>query len=138
MSFMEYSTLMKNNMVSLHEVSVELEEFLNSARLACKTACSVSLAFEEMATNVIKYSYDDSLEHFLEIRIEIQENRVIMTLVDDGYEFDPTSCPAPDVGQGIMERPIGGLGIYLTAQLSESMRYIRKDGKNTLIITVGK
>ena len=61
-----------------------------------------------------------------------------MTLVDDGHEFDPTSCPAPDVGQGIMERPIGGLGIYLTAQLSESMRYIRKDGKNTLIITVGK
>ena len=56
----------------------------------------------------------------------------------DGHEFDPTNCPAPDVKQGILERPLGGLGIYLTARLSESMKYIRKDGKNTLIITIRK
>ncbi len=135
---MEYRALMKNNMISLHEVSVELEEFLSAASLACKTACNVSLAFEEMATNVVKYSYDDAREHFLEIRIEIRETCVIMTLVDDGHEFDPTTCPVPDVEQGIMERPIGGLGIYLTAQLSESMQYIRENGKNTLVITVRK
>ncbi len=135
---MEYAAYMKNNMISLHEVSEELESFLCSAKLASKTVCNVSLAFEEMATNVIKYSYDDSGEHFLEIKVEINETCVIMTLVDDGHEFDPTNCPAPDVEQGIMERPIGGLGIYLTAKLSESMRYIRKNDKNTLIITVRK
>ncbi len=135
---MEYTALMKNNMVSLHEVSLELEEFLNAAHLSGRTACNVSLAFEEMATNVIKYSYDDPGEHVLDIRIQIEETRVVMTLIDDGHEFDPTRCPEPDVNQGIMERPVGGLGIYLTARLSESMKYVRKNGKNMLIITVRK
>ena len=91
-----------------------------------------------MATNVIKYSYDDSLEHFLEIRIEILENCVIMTLADDGHEFDPTACPAPDISQNLMNRPVGGLGIYLTARLSDSMNYRRVGGKNILVITIGR
>lgn len=135
---MEFSALMKNNRVSFHKVSRDVERFLIEAHLDSRTSCSVSLAFEEMATNVIKYSYDDSLEHFLEIRIEILENCVIMTLADDGHEFDPTACPAPDISQNLMNRPVGGLGIYLTARLSDSMNYRRENGKNILVITIGR
>ena len=135
---MEFSALMKNNRFSFHKVSRDVERFLIAAHLDSRTSCSVSLAFEEMATNVIKYSYDDSLEHFLEIRIEILENCVIMTLADDGHEFDPTACPAPDISQNLMNRPVGGLGIYLTARLSDSMNYRRENGKNILVITIGR
>lgn len=133
-----YKASMKNDLVSFGSTAAELHAFLLKTGMAGKTICNISLAFEEMATNVLKYSYDDAEEHFLDIRIEIGESCVIMTLIDDGHEFDPTNRPAPDIGLDLLRRPLGGLGIYLTGKVSESMEYSRTGGRNILKITIKK
>ena len=40
----------------------------------------------------------------------------------------------PDINQGVEERPIGGLGIYLVKQIMDEVYYERKNNKNILTL----
>jgi|SRR5215467_6262344 len=89
-----------------------------------------NLAIEEFVTNCIKYGYQDDREHVIEIRLQLSESELTLTVVDDGRPFNPLDAPAPDTQLAVEERPIGGLGIYLVRRLSDHMEYLRTDGKN--------
>jgi len=89
-----------------------------------------NLAIEEFVTNCIKYGYQDDREHVIEIRLQLSESELTLTVVDDGRPFNPLDAPAPDTQLSVEERPIGGLGIYLVRRLSDHMEYLRTDGKN--------
>ena len=53
---------------------------------------------------------------------------------DRGIPFDPTAREDPDRMAGAEERPIGGLGIFLTKKLMDAVAYEYRDGKNILTI----
>ena len=55
---------------------------------------------------------------------------------DQGAPFDPLSTPAPDLDADILDRPIGGLGLYLIRQIAEEMHYQRVDDCNLLRVTL--
>ena len=57
-------------------------------------------------------------------------------MVDSGVEFDPLKNDVADTESDLEDRPVGGLGIFLVKQLSESVEYERKDEKNHLFIKV--
>ncbi|MNJ76840.1 hypothetical protein D3C77_742110 [compost metagenome] len=46
---------------------------------------------------------------------------------DRGPAFDPTALPVPDVGAGLEDREIGGLGIHFVRRLAHHFAY-RRDG----------
>src|SRR4029079_13839178 len=54
------------------------------------------LAVEELVTNCIKYGYEDTLEHMIEIRLQISGNELLLTVSDDARAFNPLDLPAPD------------------------------------------
>jgi serine/threonine-protein kinase RsbW len=94
------------------------------------------LAVEELATNCMKYAYDDTNEHTLLVSLSFSEGVLELTFTDDGRPFNPLLVPDPDLRPTAEERPIGGLGIYLLRQLSGSMKYTRAGNKN--IVTLQK
>lgn len=89
-----------------------------------------NLALEELVTNCVKYGYDDSAEHLIEVRLSLQDGELVMTIIDDGRAFNPLDLPPPDTSLAIEDRPIGGLGIHMLRQMSDRMDYERRDGKN--------
>ncbi|HTI71538.1 MAG TPA: ATP-binding protein [Candidatus Limnocylindria bacterium] len=93
-----------------------------------------NLAIEELATNCIKYGYDDSTRHYIEVGITLSETGMTLVISDDGHAFNPLDLPEPDTTLPIEERPIGGLGIHLLRKMSNDMRYERIDGKNRVSI----
>ena len=55
---------------------------------------------------------------------------------DEGAPFDPLSTEPPDLEADIMDRPIGGLGLYLIRQIAEETHYRRVDDANLLRVTL--
>ena len=93
-----------------------------------------NLAIEELVTNCIKYGYDDSAEHIIEIELKLSEAQLEIIVTDDGHPFNPLHLPEPDTSLPLEERPIGGLGIHLLRKMSDAMDYTRTEGRNRLTL----
>lgn len=93
-----------------------------------------NLTIEELVTNCIKYGYDDSAEHIIEIELQLSAGELVLTVTDDGHAFNPLDLPDRDTNMPVEDVPIGGLGIHLLRKMSDRMDYARIDGKNRLTL----
>ncbi|MCL4265736.1 MAG: ATP-binding protein [Anaerolineae bacterium] len=98
----------------------------------------VELACDEACTNVIEHAY--AAEDAGEIRVswEVQANRFVITIHDNGRAFDPDEVPVPatdEVPNGASGFPrVGGLGVHFMRKLMDEVRYKFDDGGNTLVL----
>ena len=93
----------------------------------------IDLAVEEIFVNIANYAYTPAVGSVV-IRIAIEEG-VIIKFEDTGKFFNPLEQPDPDLDKPLMEREIGGLGIFFVKKTMDSMDYMRVDNKNVLTIT---
>ena len=98
----------------------------------------IELSMEEALVNIIKYAYPDSNGDMEISCILSGEDQFIVEISDAGIPFNALSVADPDIASGVEERKIGGLGIYFIKTLMDDVAYNRKDGKNTLKMTVLK
>ena len=122
---------------AIEPASRTAETWLRQRGLPPNARYLVNLAIEELVTNCVKHGYDDSSEHMIEFVLSIAGRTLTIVAVDDGREFDPSSVPSPDLSQPPDQRPIGGLGIHLLREMTDSMNYERRDGKNRLTLIKG-
>ena len=113
-----------------------MSDFLNRQSPSPRALYHAQLAAEEIGTNIIKYGYDDQLEHRITLRIECLPDSVRLQILDDGQPFDARQVPEPDLDQSLEEREPGGLGISLVRRLARRMDYERRDGVNVLTIEI--
>ena len=94
----------------------------------------VSLVIDELAQNIVDYSYEDRPGD-VEVEVTSQRDDIIIEIIDEGMPFDPlTEAPAPDLTSAIEDRPIGGLGVHFTKTLMDDVQYCRDSGRNRLKI----
>ena len=96
-----------------------------------KTQMQIDLAVEEIFVNIASYAYAPG-EGTATIRTEIDGDFAVITFIDRGVPYDPLAKEDPDVTAMAHERQIGGLGIFLTKQVMDEVRYERRDGQNIL------
>ena len=53
---------------------------------------------------------------------------------DEGIPFDPLAQQAPDTSLPLMDRPVGGLGIFLVKKTMDAVEYRHENGRNILTI----
>jgi len=92
------------------------------------------LAIDEIVSNCVKYGYDDSLQHHIEIELGFENGLLEIVVIDDGHEFNPLEFPGPDTSLPVEERPIGGLGIHLLRNMADRLEYRRTGGRNRLAL----
>ena len=98
------------------------------------TVMKISIAIDEFIGNTIKYAFEGTKECDIIISFEIDQDRLVMTIEDDGIEFDPFGRNPPDTELGLQEREIGGLGIHITKKLMDEYSYSRSNGVNKTIL----
>ncbi|MDO5408538.1 MAG: ATP-binding protein [Eubacteriales bacterium] len=127
-------TAILENLETVQEfVTGELEK----AGFNQKQIMQVDLAVEEIFCNIVNYAYHPEHGDAL-IRCEIKkenQDRVVIEFVDEGIPYNPLERQDPDVTLALEDREIGGLGIFLTRKLMDSMEYRHENGKNILIIS---
>lgn len=57
---------------------------------------------------------------------------MVAEVEDDGVPYDPLGAPQPELGGGVNERPVGGLGIHFVRTLNDGVAYERRGNRNRL------
>ena len=98
-----------------------------------KTQMQIDLAVEEIFVNIASYAYaPDEGEAALRVEVSDEPRTVTLTFRDRGVPYDPLAREDPDVAALATERQIGGLGVFLTKQIMDEVRYEYRDGQNVL------
>ncbi len=123
-----------NDLAEIDGVIDQVEEFGQEHKLALKPVRMVMMALDEFLNNAISYGFKDEDTHEIEIRIDLLDQRLSVTLVDDGIPFNPFQLNTPDTSLGVEDREIGGLGIHLVRNTMDEVSY--KRGVNQNIVTL--
>lgn len=103
-----------------------------------KEIYSLQLAADEAASNIIEHAYAGVNNGAIQISCEMDGDRIIITMKDQGKSFDPSRVKQPDVSADLSERQIGGLGVYLMRKIMDEVRYQTSADGNTLLMTKRK
>ena len=125
-----------NNMQELTHVLQVVNVFLEPRELQSKLIYAVNLILEEILMNIIKYGYDDEESHEIKVQIEVEQEEVALTVIDDGKEFNPLTIPRPDHSKSAMDRLEEGLGLQFVRHMRNAMEYRREENKNILKIWI--
>ena len=113
-----------------------LEKFAEESGLSPRKAYQLDLIYEELMTNVVKYSYSDGASHQIQVSLEDVNGTLVFTIVHDGVDFNPWTQADPDLNVPLEDRGIGGVGIMLVRKFSLSANYERKDGKSIISVNI--
>ncbi|MEW6368134.1 MAG: acetate--CoA ligase [Acidobacteriota bacterium] len=130
-----------NRTSELPRLADAVESFCSSRGLGKSLRYAVNLVLEELLLNIISYAYDDKLDHVIRVGMSAvetgDEKEVTLSLEDDGKSFDPFSVPYdPPKDISLDNAEYICLGIFLIRMLTDSQRYERKDGRNTLVLKI--
>jgi sigma-B regulation protein RsbU (phosphoserine phosphatase) len=98
-----------------------------------KLCNQIAVITEEIFVNIAKYAYNERDGNAL-VRVGRAGPVLVMQFVDTGKHFNPLEKTDPDLNVPIEDRAIGGLGIYITRKLMDSIHYERVNGENRLTI----
>jgi serine/threonine-protein kinase RsbW len=123
----------------VEDLNTSLEAVLIRHGIDAGVRGDVRLIVEELASNAIAYGGVDDKgmgQHELSVNIAIVDDLLTLEFRDEGAPFDPLSTAPPDLEADIMDRPIGGLGLYLIRQIAEETHYRRVDDANLLRVSL--
>ncbi|WP_034452664.1 ATP-binding protein [Butyrivibrio sp. AE2032] len=121
---------------NLDQVLAFVDAELEAMECSMKTQMQIDVAVEELFVNIASYAYaPETGDAIIGVESFQDPQRVEITFIDEGIEYDPLKKEDPDVTLAAEERQIGGLGIYMVKKSMDNMEYKRQDGKNILKIT---
>jgi sigma-B regulation protein RsbU (phosphoserine phosphatase) len=85
-------------------------------------------------TNIVSYAFPEAGEHEIDVIAEHMEERLKITITDDGVPFNPFQEEKPELTSSLKERQIGGLGIHLVRNLMDECSYKRGIDKNVVTV----
>ncbi|MGE5432438.1 MAG: ATP-binding protein [Syntrophomonadaceae bacterium] len=117
-----------------------IRDFTKSAAQKCgfteETVDKIALAVDEACTNVIKHAYKYSPEGDIIVNININQNKMTVSITDHGSNFDPSLVPEPDVKKYYRQHKIGGLGIYLMRKLMDEVSFSSVQGSKNQVVLI--
>lgn len=95
---------------------------------------SFNVALDELLANELSHGMAGLRAGPLtvDVEVELDQERLTVTLTNDGPPFDPFRQAAPDTTLSVDDRPIGGLGIHLVRELMDEVSYERRGARNVV------
>jgi len=119
-----------NNLKEIDRCLAALEEICERFELPADIQNAFSVVLDDLLNNVISYAYKEDGEHIIDVVLSTDGQRFVVSVTDEGVEFDPFMIKEPDIDATIDERQIGGLGIHLIRNLMDDHFYRRDGNKN--------
>ena len=123
----------RKDISSLADVFAFIDEMMSAKTVSPAVSYAVSLAVEELFTNMVKYgtgSTDD-----ISLDVQWNNNALVVRLVDHDVDpFDPRGAGEIDPSVPLNERRIGGLGIHLVRHMVDDLQYTYAGRCSTITI----
>jgi sigma-B regulation protein RsbU (phosphoserine phosphatase) len=128
----------KSDLSEIDRIIHEFSEFSGQHELGPTVVQKVSVVLDELLNNIISYGFTDDEEHFIQLTLDYTEERLEITIKDDGIPFNPFDQVRPNTAVSVEERKVGGLGVLLVKEIMSDVSYQRQQGTNlvTLILTM--
>lgn len=127
---MKQRFLLKNRLAEIKDVIYGIVEFGEAHSISGDIADGLHLAVDEVLTNIISYAYNDDAEHMIAVTVDVQNDRLIIEIEDDGKASNPIQDYRPDRETPFHEREeIGGYGIVIVRRVMDELAYRRQGGK---------
>ncbi len=123
-----------NDISELTKIASFIEGFGENNDLPMPVIFDINLSVDELVTNIISYGYISKEPRFIDIFMDLVDNSIIIKIVDDGLEFDPTKKEDPNIDTPVEGKKIGGLGIYFVRKKMDNMFYKRENNQNILTL----
>lgn len=122
------------NLDSLDRIFEFVTGGLNERNADDATLFSVKLATEELFTNMVKYNSGAGKE--ITIGMDVSGGTITVELIDDDVDpFDPETADEADIGGGVEDRRIGGLGLRLVRSVVDKITYEYEGRRMTVRLT---
>ncbi len=120
--------------VAMRELEAFVGAFAAEHGLGAEDEARTLIVLEELLTNVAHYGYPNryAAEGLAEVVLELAENQLTIEFADDGQAFDPFAKAIPELDQAVESRTVGGLGLHMVRELSDTVAYSRRDGRNVV------
>jgi serine phosphatase RsbU (regulator of sigma subunit)/anti-sigma regulatory factor (Ser/Thr protein kinase) len=125
-------TTIQNRLPEIERFKHSFNAFSEQNRIPTSVRRKMNLVFDELLNNIISYAYSDDDEHDIEIGLKLLENRLMVSIVDDGIPFNPLNVDSPDIELSLGERKVGGLGVHLVRKVIDKVSYQRRIDKNMI------
>ncbi len=90
----------------------------------------IKVALTEALSNILRHAYENELVKPIGVKVQVDDERIEVTLRDFGKKFDVKEVPNPDLDSASE----GGYGIYLMRTLLDGVQYIpMKVGTKTVM-----
>jgi anti-sigma B factor antagonist len=80
----------------------------------------LELALQEAAANVLIHAYQSEPDRPIYAELDVNPDRLALTLTHEGRDFDPAAVPPPDFDGS----RTGGFGVHLIQQLMDEVYYL--------------
>ena len=112
-----------------------VHSFLSPIPCSSRALLDLDMIIEEIFINIANYAYTDRVGTVtIELSLNAQGDTLTLVFRDSGIPYDPLQKKTPDLTTPAAQRPIGGLGIFLVQELSDSISYLHTGTENCLTI----
>ena len=111
-------------------LSERTQTFCEACGIDKRRSMFAGICIEEMAGNIVNYGFGDGKKHFVDVRIIVNGEQIIIRLRDDCRPFDPkkwAEIQNPD-------DPTAHIGIRLVRKIATEFDYVNALKLNNLII----
>jgi anti-sigma regulatory factor (Ser/Thr protein kinase) len=115
-----------------------LDCLIKGIELEKKIHANILVACEEIFVNISAYAYkhlDSPGDVVVKFLYDSGNNKICITFIDNGAQFDPTKSNRADIISSVKDRKIGGLGIFLVKQIMDEIEYEYVRNQNILKLT---
>lgn len=113
---------------AISALTERLLRFLEEQQVEARAKHHVALIVEELLTNIGTHANCRDTPARLSVTVAPEEVRG--EIVDGGNPFDPREAAEPDVESDAVDRPVGGLGLFLVRRVTSALEYAHRNGEN--------
>jgi PAS domain S-box-containing protein len=116
-----------------------IEAVMNGEGFEMSRILKAQLAVEEVFLNIVQHGYEGKGGE-IRIAVDPQDDRLVLTIEDEGAPFDPTKAKRPEATRpdliDDLGQPQGGLGLHLMRSFMGEVSYEFRDRKNTQVFII--
>ena len=96
----------------------------------------IQLSVDEACTNVIRHAYTARQQKDIEIRVELNARKMVVSVSDKGRGFKPEEEVVDDMETYLSQYRKGGLGLHLIKLLMDEVQFSIQPNKKNIITMV--
>ncbi len=119
-----------SDMSNIYRAENLVEELAEELGLGDELIGNISVSVVEAVSNAIQHGNKNDITKIVYLSYQLTDNRLSITVADEGNGFDPDKIPDPTLPENIEN--LKGRGIFLMQHLSDAVSF----DKNGSMITI--